>query len=358
MVRYLIPLKSLTQALLFLGIFELVMVSCRNQVDSDLNKTWAAVWAPNRPVFELTDNGKFIKYCNTDRYWTQWYIYGAEYDVKIRKDEIIVFIDKVELGRVKYRFNGKSLIFTNETGILNDLKDIYIETTYQGKRLEEQEAVSRNPEAFIVYYLQRGIAYAQKKYYDKAIIDFNMVIQLGSNNDEVYFYRGLSYQEKKIHDKAIADYTEAIQTNPNFARYHNRGVAYYNKKNYNKALEDFTEAIRLEPDLDKSYHFRGIIYNKIMNYDKALEDLTKAISLKPDNTISYLWRSLTYFKVKNFSKSFADFSKIITLKIVWVIGIVIFICAIIFLLMLRFRKKKRNTLNVIHDFRQCGGNYQ
>jgi tetratricopeptide (TPR) repeat protein len=332
------------------------MVSCRNQVDPDLIKTWAAEWGPNKPVFELTDNGKFIKYCNIDRYWTQWYIYGAEYDVKIRKDEIIVFIDKVELGKVKYRFNEKSLIFTNETGILNDLRDIYVETTYQGQRLDEQEAVSRNPKAFMVYYLQRGIAYAQKKYYDKAIIDFNMVIRLGSNNDEVYFYRGLSYQEKKIYDKAISDYTEAIQTNPNFARYHNRGVVYYHKKDYDKALKDFTEAIRLKPDLDKLYHVRGIIYYKKKNYDKAIEDLTKAISLKPDNTISYLWRSLTYFKEKNFSKSFADFSFFITLKIRWVIGLVVFSCAIIFLLMLRFRKKKRKTLNVIHDFKQCSRN--
>jgi len=57
------------------------------------------------------------------------------------------------------------------------------------------------------------------------------------------FGRGLSYAKKGEYDRAIADYPKAIEMNPrDTLAYNNRGIAYYYKGEYNKAWEDVHKA--------------------------------------------------------------------------------------------------------------------
>ena len=56
------------------------------------------------------------------------------------------------------------------------------------------------------------------------------------------FKRGISYAKKGDYDKAIADYTEAIRLDPkDAAAYYNRGTSYAHKGDYDKAIADYTE---------------------------------------------------------------------------------------------------------------------
>jgi lipoprotein NlpI len=60
--------------------------------------------------------------------------------------------------------------------------------------------------------------------------------------------RGLAYAAKPDYDRAITDYNEAIRLNPKFAlAFHNRGFAYAAKQDYDRAIADYNEAIRLNP---------------------------------------------------------------------------------------------------------------
>jgi len=63
------------------------------------------------------------------------------------------------------------------------------------------------------------------------------------------YNRGIAYAEKADYDRAIADYTEAIRLDPKLAEaYCSRGAAYgRGKSEYDKAIDDLTEAIRLNP---------------------------------------------------------------------------------------------------------------
>ena len=72
-------------------------------------------------------------------------------------------------------------------------------------------------------YNNRDKAYWEKGDYDRAIEDFNEVIQLNPNDVIAYISRGIVYGEQGDYDRAIEDFNEAIQLNPNDA------IAYYNR---------------------------------------------------------------------------------------------------------------------------------
>ncbi|MBA2651251.1 MAG: tetratricopeptide repeat protein [Tatlockia sp.] len=47
-----------------------------------------------------------------------------------------------------------------------------------------------------------------------AISDYTRVLELDSNNAEVYFFRGRSHKELKNNEEAILDFTKSIEINP------------------------------------------------------------------------------------------------------------------------------------------------
>lgn len=91
-----------------------------------------------------------------------------------------------------------------------------------------------------VAYTNRGIAYADKKDYDRAIGDFNDAIRINPNLAMAYNNRGSAVQSKGDFDRAIADYSEAIGIDPNYAvAYSNRGNLFEAKRRREEAIADF-----------------------------------------------------------------------------------------------------------------------
>ena len=105
-------------------------------------------------------------------------------------------------------------------------------------------------------YHNRGIAWGEKKEYDKAIADFDEAIRLDPKDAVAYNNRGIAWHDKREYDKAIADYTEAIRLDPEARRrVHATGaIAWYAKEEYDKAIADYTEAIRLDPKRCRRLH--------------------------------------------------------------------------------------------------------
>jgi tetratricopeptide (TPR) repeat protein len=76
-----------------------------------------------------------------------------------------------------------------------------------------------------------------------------------------YNNRGVAWAGKGEFDKAIADYTEAIRLDPKYAAaFYNRGMAWDDKGDNDKAIADYTEAIRLDPKLAAAYNNRGMAW--------------------------------------------------------------------------------------------------
>jgi tetratricopeptide (TPR) repeat protein len=133
-------------------------------------------------------------------------------------------------------------------------------------------------------YINRGLAWMDKKEYDKAIADYNEAIRLKPKDAFAYINRGNAWGQKKEYGKAITDYDEAIRLNPKDAwAYINRGNAWSNKKEYGKAIADYNQAIRLERFF-LAYRNRAWLEAtcpdaRFRDGKKAVDDATKACDL-------------------------------------------------------------------------------
>ncbi len=59
-------------------------------------------------------------------------------------------------------------------------------------------------------YCNRGVAYAKRREYDRAIADYDKAIDLDPKNAKAYYQRGYVYDIRGEHDRAMADYNKAM----------------------------------------------------------------------------------------------------------------------------------------------------
>lgn len=77
--------------------------------------------------------------------------------------------------------------------------------------VEYTEEIQKNPKDARYKaraYVSRGIAYAGKLEYDKAIADYNEALRLSPKFSSAYYNRGVAYEEMGEHEKAKADFAK------------------------------------------------------------------------------------------------------------------------------------------------------
>jgi lipoprotein NlpI len=146
-------------------------------------------------------------------------------------------------------------------------------------------------------FANRGMAYAIKGEYDRAIADFDEAIRLNPNIAQAFVNRGEAYRNKNEFDRAIADFDQAIRLNPNFApAFNNRGFAYVNKGENDRAIADFDQAIRLNPNLTLAFRNRGRANFLKGDFSAAAADFLRANDAIA-NAYGMLWRFLAQGRI-------------------------------------------------------------
>ncbi len=155
-----------------------------------------------------------------------------------------------------------------------DLAIDYCTTAIQSGELSDQDLA--------VILNNRGLAYYNKKNYDRAIEDYNQVIRLAPNDTDSFYRRGLSYFEKNDYSRAIQDFDEAIKLNPdNAAILQSRGWAYESKNDYDQAIRDYDRAISLQSSYGPAFIRRAKVYEAKRQYEQALADYEAATQADP-----------------------------------------------------------------------------
>lgn len=132
-------------------------------------------------------------------------------------------------------------------------------------------------------YSNRGNAYYSTGNYNRALLDFNKVIEIYPRH-EYYNRRGLTYKMLGRNQEALLDYTKAIEINQQYElSYNNRGNVYQALGNYNAALNDYNAAIKINPKYMAAYYNRGNMYYKMGNYQRAIKDYNAAVMLDPED---------------------------------------------------------------------------
>jgi len=163
-------------------------------------------------------------------------------------------------------------------------------------------------------FRNRGIAYAAKAQYDRAIEDLDQAIRLDPKDAPAFNDRGNAYKAKAQDDRAIEDYDQAIRLDPTLARaFYNRGNAYQGKVQYDRAIEDYDQAIRLDPKYAPAFYNRGSAYAAKAQYDRAIEDFDQAIRLDPKFAPAFYNRGNAYAAQAQYDRAIEDFGQAIRL---------------------------------------------
>src|SRR2546423_5056169 len=104
----------------------------------------------------------------------------------------------------------------------------------------------------------KGVEFAKKKEYDKAIAEFTEAIKAEPNDAKNYFNRATAYRGAGKMEEARADFAKAIEMQPNnTAAYIGRGEGLLQQKQWNAAEADFDKALQIAPGDLGALRFRA-----------------------------------------------------------------------------------------------------
>jgi lipoprotein NlpI len=155
-----------------------------------------------------------------------------------------------------------------------DLAIDYCTQAIQMSGLSDQELA--------IVFRNRGLAYHNKKDYERAVQDYDHAIRLGLSDADLFYRRGLVYFENNDYNRAIRDFDQALKLNAdNVAILQKRGWAYESKRDYDQAIRDYDRAISLQPNDGPALIRRASALQEKRLYERALADYEAATQLDP-----------------------------------------------------------------------------
>jgi superkiller protein 3 len=165
------------------------------------------------------------------------------------------------------------------------------------KALQQFNTVIQALPNFDKPYFGRGLIYDKQKKYDLARKDFIKVTEFNPNDYKPFFYLGrISLREKKFKDAAeFLDKT--VHINPNYApAFFQLGNVYYDQNLYRKAIEHYKNAVKLD-DQNADYHLKlGDCYYRSDIFYNALNEINASLKINPSNYLAHFLRGITVYK--------------------------------------------------------------
>jgi len=143
----------------------------------------------------------------------------------------------------------------------------------------------------------RGIAYAEKANYARAVTDFDRAIEMDPASAKPLNNRGAARLRKGEYEAAIEDFDRAIALQPAYAgAFANRAEAWLKKGDYARAESDYTAATRLNADMEGAWS--GLCWIRAVAGDPqaAMEACDKAIGAGAHTASTYDSRALARLK--------------------------------------------------------------
>ncbi|MBN2893583.1 MAG: tetratricopeptide repeat protein [Bacteroidales bacterium] len=196
--------------------------------------------------------------------------------------------------------------FYNRGFSKRDLGIFKNDTTMVLEAIEDFNSSIATDLTFMLSYIERGAAYDWLGDFERALNDYNTVLNYEPKNNEVIINRGITKGKTGDYNGAIEDFNLALSINPDFATaYSNRGLAYAFLRDYDNAIADYTTAINLESD-GNTYFNRGLAYFNLNENEKAIADFNEALNAHFDQPDLYYYKGMTEKRLGNKEQACAD----------------------------------------------------
>jgi len=177
------------------------------------------------------------------------------------------------------------------------------------------------------YFKLRGLILSKLQLYEKALQDFDRVIQHITTTDF------LPEEEKKLHVPALLgriqiyfqqkNYDGLIQDSQallliqrnHWQAFFYRGIGYYFSQTYQQALNDLEMAFYLSNEKDKVRPFRALVYYKHAQYKLAQKDFEIATKQKPHDGVLWYNYGLNAYRMKQFEQALENFDNALRLGV-------------------------------------------
>ena len=177
------------------------------------------------------------------------------------------------------------------------------------------ETATAMQQGVIFAYFRRAGFYFQKGEVDRAIADYDRIIEHDPNNSIARFRRASAYVRKREIDAALADYEKAVELDPkDVYAYLGRAVAYMAKGDIDRGIDDYSRVLQIHPENVSAYVGRSTAYRIKDEPDRAIADCNRVIEISPNREFGYLCRGEAYRDKDDIDRALADFDQAVRLN--------------------------------------------
>jgi tetratricopeptide (TPR) repeat protein len=130
--------------------------------------------------------------------------------------------------------------------------------------------------------LKKGLDFENKNENDKAVREFEKMLQLDPNDQDALFNLGFIYSYMRMYPQAYEYFKKLVNINPkHIESFNNLGLLFARQGKYTDALLVFNKGIEYNPDVAILYNNRGNVLYDLGRFENALKDFQKAGGLDP-----------------------------------------------------------------------------
>ncbi|MBK8806653.1 MAG: tetratricopeptide repeat protein [Bacteroidales bacterium] len=161
------------------------------------------------------------------------------------------------------------------------------------------------------YYLRNGLENISQKNFDKAIYNFNTLIDIKPDNWQAIFLRGVTKYYLEDYYGAIADFDKCIAINPFYSDiYIYRGGCYQYLNKLDYAAQDFQKSNELDPSSPSSLFNLGLVSFLDNKIDLAINYFNQTLLIDKEFSRAQLQEDFCHIEQNQFEKALADFERV------------------------------------------------
>lgn len=164
--------------------------------------------------------------------------------------------------------------------------------------------------------LDKALECFKKKDWDGAINLFTSILEVDTNNAEIYNNLGLCYANIGNEEKAEKNYLKCIELNPQIPQcYINLVDIYYKQRRMGEGINILSYAIDMMEDDNLLFrHYLARFYMEDAKQDLAIDELVYILEKQPDNYDAYYDLAKIYFEFGNYDSAIENLENVLEYK--------------------------------------------
>ncbi len=163
--------------------------------------------------------------------------------------------------------------------------------------------------------IDKAIECFKQKDWNGAIDLFTSVLEVETDNAEIYNNLGLCYTNVGDEDKAEKNYLRCIELNPQIPQcYINLADLYYKQKRLGEGINILSYAVDMLPNDLVFRHYLARFYMEDAKADLAIDELVYVLEKQPDNYDAYYDLGRVYFEFGNYDSAIENFENVLEYK--------------------------------------------